>query len=452
MLQSENKYELKKLNYLIGATWFYIAFACLFPTVRTLTIGPDASASIGEYIFSVLPSIILGCLILFAAYILFKDKIQLKFTLTDWAVLAFFIINVVFGFLVSDDILVSIYGFRMTYFPVLAYFIFRFLPMPYINIKQLISGIIWILAAVAVIGIILYFFFYNEMVWMIEYTGGIVGIYFKTRMTSIFWTPVVFGTFMMAGFLYSFYRILKEKNTIWYILFAVFWICVLMSGSRGAIGAAVIGFLILMIVAFNFKKILIPSLLILVIFALNVLYMTDTIKVENVQNKQESQKQEGKPQKYIEWMVESSVETVSMKEDVSRVILWKQAILNFKEKPFGYGLGKSGHVASRFFTTESENVDVYATDGWFLKILNETGIIGLTSFLFFAAVFFIKSIQFLIRKKDLLYLFIFALFMVVNAQNIVSNVLDFFLFAPMFWLFIGIAENIRTRFNYGATD
>jgi O-antigen ligase len=107
------------------------------------------------------------------------------------------------------------------------------------------------------------------------------------------------------------------------------------------------------------------------------------------------------------------------------------------------GIGKAGHVAARFLNENTSNASVYSTDGWFLKTLIETGIWGLLSYLIFACTFFILLIKNIVRdRKNRILVFLLTVFIAINLQNMVSNVLDFYLFSYLYWGLIGLTANI----------
>ena len=144
------------------------------------------------------------------------------------------------------------------------------------------------------------------------------------------------------------------------------------------------------------------------------------------------------------WIFQSTSETFKLEEKVSRVQLWKQTFRDLTERPFGYGIGKSGWIAYRFLKDNKNEESAYmATDGWYLKLANETGLIGLISFIFLFVLIFYRFQKHLKTSEDIF--FIYTLFIAVVIINIVSNVLDYFLFNLLFWFLIGIVENYNTR-------
>jgi len=147
------------------------------------------------------------------------------------------------------------------------------------------------------------------------------------------------------------------------------------------------------------------------------------------------------PSEFFKWFWGSSVQTVSLEKGVTRVEMWKSGFENLKEHPFGRGLGMTGHIGTRFKNSETQKVDIFSTDGWFLKLANETGLWGLFSYMVLTLAYIAVVIKRIIKKKDLLLFFLLLFFIVFNIQNIGSNVLDFYLFSYLFWLLMGVAVN-----------
>ena len=73
-----------------------------------------------------------------------------------------------------------------------------------------------------------------------------------------------------------------------------------------------------------------------------------------------------------------------------------------------------------------------------MKLANETGVWGLFSYFFFTIFIFYNSIKYIRYYGVDFFTFLFVFFIVFNIQNLVSNVLDFYLFSYLFWFFIGM--------------
>ena len=408
------------------ALLLFFVFGSLFPTLRILLIGSETSKNILEYIISGLFDLTAISIIAYSLIHILKKRLISQFTYFDWIVLMFILSNTILGTILSQDFMLSIYGFRMTYLPAFFYFVLRFNDFKFNLIETLFSKIYHWFFFVAIIGLVLYFGFYSTMIDMIYRSGGIVNNYFITRMTSVFWSPVIFASFMTLSFLYFYYRItnvFKQRN---YILLSIFWLCILLSVSRGALIILFFGLLILTILSGKWKTLGYLFLIMITLFFCISFYIAS-------------------PLEFITWIIKSSSDTLNLEKGVTRVDLWIKAFADFKERPFGFGLGKAGHVATRFFGKHSTLASVSSTDGWFLKIAGETGLWGLATYLTLAIAFFTAGVKFIKTKTYGIFHFLFVLFIVVNIQCIVSNVIDFYLLSYLFWLSLGLAENIKSK-------
>ncbi|MFZ4401726.1 MAG: O-antigen ligase family protein [Bacteroidales bacterium] len=277
---------------------------------------------------------------------------------------------------------------------------------------------------IGIIGIILYFGFYDLMIIMIKKTNTIIAEYFIVRMTSIFWTPVVFSTFMVVTFAYYYHQFLISPKWYHYCFLGLIWCCVLLSVSRGALGVLLIGFIILSLIHKKKKLSLQMFLVFISIYIILGFYISS-------------------PLIFSSWLAKSASDTIELEGGISRVELWIKSFENFKTHPFGYGLGKAGHIAARFFKDNGQAAAIYSTDGWYLKLANETGIWGLFSYLFLTIYLFVMLLKNkLFDNKDNFLILFFVIFLLINIQNIVSNVLDFYLFSFFYWGIVGLASNI----------
>lgn len=136
----------------------------------------------------------------------------------------------------------------------------------------------------------------------------------------------------------------------------------------------------------------------------------------------------------------------------TRVSFWKIAFDDFINKPMGYGLGKAGHVARRFFKDDDKSASVYSTDGWYLKMACETGVWGILSFTIISFFYFFQSLKYLRKKRGTINLFFFLIFIFTSIQNLGSNVLDFYIFANLYWLIIGFSQNMINNLENGKDE
>ena len=404
----------------------FFVFGSLFPTFRILLIGSQTSKNVLEYFISALFDLSAIVIIAYSFIHIYKNRLFNQFTYFDWIVVIFILSNTILGTILSQDFKLSIYGFRMTYLPAFFYFVLRFNNFKFNLIEILFSKIYQWFFIVAIIGLVLYFGFYSTMIDMIYRSGGIVNNYFITRMTSVFWSPVLFASFMTVSFLYFYYRITFVFNGRNYILLSIFWLCILLSVSRGALIILFFGLLILTALSGKWKTL--GSLFVIMVF----LFFCISFYIAS-------------PLEFITWIIKSSSDTINLERGVTRVDLWIRAFADFEERPFGFGLGKAGHVATRFFGKHSALASVSSTDGWFLKVAGETGLWGLVSYFTLAITFFTRSMKYIKTNSYTFFHFLFVLFIVVNIQSLVSNVIDFYLLSYLFWLSLGLAENINSK-------
>jgi hypothetical protein len=397
----------------------FFVFVTFFPTVRMLLTGSDASTNILEYFISVLPEIFFFGILFFNSIEWFKNGV-VKFHLFDKLIIFYITYNLIVGLIMANDFGMSIYAIRLTYLPMLIYFIASFSMLNFVKIELSIQKVFSFFVWIGIIGMLLYFVFPTiQHYFLYEASNGIIAEYFIIRMTSVLWTPVVFSSIMAASILYYFYKYLVENKRIHLLHLAILFICLFLSVSRGAMIAITFGIVVLGFLKMDFKKLAVMILLEIATFSLVGFYVSNPIE-------------------FGSWIVSSSKETVEMKKGVTRVDLWEKSNKDLLSHPFGLGLGKAGHVAARFHSKNDKKASTSSTDGWYLKLMLETGYIAL-AFYFLIALFFALKWWNYFRKYgfDIL-TFIFVLGLVVNVQNLVSNVLDFYLFSYFYWFIIGI--------------
>ncbi len=124
----------------------------------------------------------------------------------------------------------------------------------------------------------------------------------------------------------------------------------------------------------------------------------------------------------------------------SRTLIWEDAIDRAMEKPFGYGLGRVGHVGYRF--QDSLWKSPLITDGWYLKVLCEGGIQLFLAFAVFQTVLISKLFLSIINPAETssrpYRVAALATFAGVSIQAVVTNIWDYFLVANILWFLAGI--------------
>ncbi len=397
----------------------FFLFICLFPSLRQLTIGSETATNPFEFFIAALPDIFLIGIVLLAC-IQIKQSKSITWHLFDKLLIAFILYNIIVGTLIAGDLKASLYAIRMTYLPMSLYFLVSFSIFKFPKWERVLEKLFQLIVCIGLIGILLYFVFPKVQLYFLEHTSNKeIQSYFIIRMTSIFWTPVVFGVCISAAVLYWFYRYILVPKRVFLIYLGILFICLFLSVSRGPMIALTLGTLTLGCLFGNYKRLLHVILLEIGVFILVGFYISNPIE-------------------FAYWIISSSADTIGLKAGVSRVELWRKSFESILKQPFGLGLGKAGHTASRFYSETDKTASVNSTDGWYLKLMLETGFFGLLFYVSICVIFVRKVIQYIRTHEADVILFIFVFVGVVNVINLVSNVLDFFIFSHLFWLIMGI--------------
>ncbi|MFC2101093.1 O-antigen ligase family protein [Bacteroidota bacterium] len=403
----------------------YFIFGSIFITFRLLVLGSASSTTIPEYILSLLPEIFI-LIIIFLVIRYRSDSHKISFTelrLFDYLVLGYIFTNVILGVFLSGNIILALHAIRLTYIPMLFYFIARLgIRKNLEDYEGILTKIMNWYIIVAIAGVLLYFFMPDLMKRMIEITGSEEQFYYIKRMCSVFWTPVVFGTFMCFFSLFSYYKLIRNNGYGKIVIFSFFWGCLFLSVSRGANVVFFIGMITLTIVYSNYRAFLKGIAGIAIVLTILLFY---NYQVFNT----------------LRFIPLSTIDLLMLKEDQTRVFFWTEALNEYKRNPMGYGLGKAGHIGERFFEKGSLEASTYSTDGWYLKLANETGVWGLISYFFLALVFLIQAFNYWKRNKRTFFTFLFLVFILVGIHNLVSNVIDYYTYSSLYWLIIGFTQN-----------
>lgn len=406
-----------------NATIAAFIFAAFFPTVRAFIFGDAAGSTFLSIGFSILADLIFASIASYCLYSLFAKKQLDKIDLIFLGYIAF---SVIYGSILSHHKMAIIYGFRMTYLPMFMYFVGRNATMNEVG-ADLLKKMMLLVSAIAVVGLLLYFPFHNVYLYIIslnhdyEFEHQLV-----PRMTSLFYTPLVFSSVVAFASLYYLILYRKTNSKMDLLLFILNGVCLILSISRGAILAFIIMIPVFLFLLKGFKKIILPLITVLTIA---------TLCINAISPKKDAFFLFG-------FIMKSSVNTMEMGDHIKRVDFWTTSVTDFKSHPMGFGLGKSGHVANRLFKDTDVPAAIYANDGWYLKLLLETGIPG---FLFFVLLMFfiINSVLQIQNSYDKA--FFLCLLLIIGFQSIVSNVPDFTFASFFLWLLIGLRSDNSKR-------
>ncbi|MDR0802363.1 O-antigen ligase family protein [Fluviicola sp.] len=398
----------------------FLSLLFFYPSIRLLIIGSEHSSAL-SILVGLFPKFLFVLILSGAFFKIIKDKDR-KTHLLDKLVFAYFLYNVLTGCYLAHDLKAAIYGFQLTYLPMLGYFVCSYYWDKKVDLERLFYRFFQVLVLIAVLGLIIYFIFPGVHLYFHKLANGDKPIVmaFKgfIRMTSILWTPVVFAMLMLCAFCYWTYRYFKSGN-IFELLYSLITVnAIFFSVSRGPMISSFVALLLLMILCKNGKyKLILAGVLILelLIFYLFAPQFTELMK----------------------WFFVSSKQTATLEETNTRVNLWREVMNSVKHNPMGLGLGKAGHVAVQLFPPGTKGVSRASTDGWYFKLMIETGISALVMYLSLGLVFFIKMIRYL-RMHTLDFVgVIFVIFVTTGLVNLVSNALDFYLFSYFYWFLLG---------------
>lgn len=407
-----------------------IFFFC-FPFIRVNLFGGRPMHGPFESIVTVLPELLVGGLfVLSTIYVLTNRNSLFRWFWFDYLVGFFFVFNVVYGFVLSDWDYQSLLSFRMTYLPVLFYYVGRFFwEQKRGLIFQSLNTLFYSYIGLAIAGLILYFVFPDYQNRLILATGNLVGEYFIVRMVSLVLTPILFALLLVFSCFYFYDKIMKVNDWKNYLIFWLLWLCLALSVSRGATLAFFISFIFM---SFVYKK---PKMTLVTMGGMAVILIAVSFYATG-------------SFEFIKWICYSAADTMNMEKDVTRVNRWLVTYNDFLAQPYGYGFGKTGAVAFRYYLNHPEvKAAVYSTDGWYLKTACETGMAGLLSYLILAASYFFMMVKKVFSSADTLLLVPFGIFMMVNIQSVVSNTLDFYPYTLLYWLLIGFSINaLRSKY------
>jgi hypothetical protein len=371
----------------------------LFPTLRVLTLGVDSSKSVLELMFSNIPELFF----IFIVY-LYKDDIVKNIISNKKSKLGFiiYIIIILSGIVVGyikngGQILPIIYGYKLTYLPLLVLF------FPLNNseiIKNNIDKIFSYFVYYTILSLVFHFLFNDFEKKVIIESGHLVPEYFIMRTGGFLLTPVPFSIIVSFSIIYFFVKLINEKQQLLHWLYLIILFLGLdYSVSRiGLLGVQII----IIYVSLRTKNIF-KGILVLMLF-----YLVSIIVFNEHKN-------------FFSWLFFSTEQTIFLNKNVKRSNLWISAFNELKENYLlGYGIGSAGAGAIKFFKDNPQKASINSTDCWYLKIFNELGIIN--ALLLFVFIF-------LMIPKDLFkrdFVFSSSIFLFVFISAIFNNILDFF--------------------------
>lgn len=339
--------------------------------------------------------------------------------------------------LAADDLVAIGYGLRQTYLPMVFFFAGMRLGGAWPDTERLWKSLIAMAAGSALIGLVLSFLLTdywtglflrdaaNSRDWGLQAIARERGF----RMTGAMLDPVVFGTISAWGAVFSLNALfVAKRGRQAALLTAALAVCLaatVLSLSRGAWLGAGLGALVAFLVN--------PSWLVSRKFAGFVLLIAVAVMSAG----------DGE-QAGTTLTVLNTIEKTLSEGNVQREGQFDGVLDNLPARPFGHGLGRAGHVGERF-SVDGMTPEGYPhiTDGWYLKLLAEGGVLLFLAFgLFLLTLLLVLARRALATREPRQRAFLSALLGIHCAtlvQAAVSNVWDLYFLSQLLWLLAGLA-------------
>lgn len=178
------------------------------------------------------------------------------------------------------------------------------------------------------------------------------------------------GYFGVLFIILGIYEPRRSKKLFLYIVAALSLYCMLISGTRSAIAVPLVGFVMYTILSRKFKTMFLMGGIVFVIF---FFFKFTTIGQGNYDIRRMRSAFDG--------------DNASLNVRVENRKLFAEYL---KTRPFGGGVGSAGNWGMRF--TPNTFLAQTATDGWYIQIWAEQGVVGLTFYLIMISYFAIKSL------------------------------------------------------------
>ncbi len=242
------------------------------------------------------------------------------------------------------------------------------------------------------------------------------------RLVSLFLTPNVCGCYLSIAFCVALYYFISEERYFYLIPIVISLLCVFLTLSRGSWMFLLVTIL-LSFMFFKFKNFVGLVLVVLLVLLCSV-YINDFSFNQSVSMTEHGEK------RFL------TLFDFSNESSFGRMGNWIDTIDMLLNQPTGFGIG----VGTTAQISLGNVADVKVIDGFWMKTIAETGLMGLFYCLFFVGWCISKvvtSLRLENSKCGLLPLLICSGFFV---QSFGSNPFDFISVAPFFWIVIGLAS------------
>ena len=389
----------------------------IYPTALRL-LGLDTVTLARLWPEAILMAAVAGQLV---AWLLSKEPLRLRLRTGDLLVALVFA-GGFYAAVLAPSVEALVYGFRLTYAPMLFYWLVRILPF---HAGELRRWLLLFLVTSTVLGAIGFFF---ELTGPARWYGMLVPAdtvqalwrIGDWRMSSTLLNPLYFGPIVAMAGIWSFAWFFSWRSW-WALLLVVFFAaCVVYSITRSAYIMLAIGVLtVLLFWILRSYSILILSMgafLLMLVGGMALLAGGGQFS-----------------------LLDDGTGTIF----ASRFPQLLRTVDSFIQAPLGYGLGL-GH-ASRRFDVNSLAVHVY--DGWYFKVLLEGGVAGALLFLSFvvgAPLYLIAKLRHSVARFAWTWqLGVLSITLGAIVIALVTNVWEHYMVAPLLWVLFGFSTSLN---------
>lgn len=401
--------KVLNLNYEIVA--LLVVLYAVFDWIFRQYITP--LASIWDELF-----LIFLCFVLIYKWFSKRDMEAIKVSPFDMTIVVFIGVMLVV-MLISPNEQVAFEGFRAIVQSMFWFFVAFQLLKDESSVRKLATLFVWLTGILSIHGIYQYIIGVEmPSTWISANEEGI-----RTRVYSIFTSPNIFGCLIVLALPMCIALLLTTKNKRKKLLFSVFAICMcaslLFTYSRGAwIGAVcAIGVYVFM----KDKRLIMPVIIVILLALILIPGISDRITYMLSSDYMESSMQGG------------------------RLIRWTIGLQILREHPWiGLGLGAfGGAVAANhelFTEVGGQLIETFYMDNYYMKIIVESGIIGILAFVFLMWQVIrvsIKTVHIVENKftKEI-GIGIIAGLSGVLAHCFVENIFEVPMMGVLFWVFV----------------
>lgn len=423
------KFIISKKNIHLYFIYFLIIFISLYSFIRVILLKYNLFFPF----FNFLRDIIILLFFLYSILLLYKLKIKLtfiKFNILDLSVF-FIFLNYIFGLFILiyyHNFSIFIKSIHISIIPVLLFFTLKFIltiNSEYCNLylSKIFNFYLNISFILLIISMYFYFTkptFYLELL-ALHRQESVEWAFTYSRFGGLFLHPNSYATYLAITFVIldnKINRLYLNSKIIYLFYYILLLFSIIISQSRGVWLFIFIYFLYKILFVYKLNKIKLKTIL-LIFFSFII--FTTVISMNN----------------NIQFFIKKRIQTIFTAEVLDRTVYWKSVFNNFLKYPFGQGLGIGGQITS-IDKSLIKRTNIPVQDGYFIKVISETGIISIITFSFFIISYMYYISKILLNYKhykidNFTLSFIILLFFV---QSIGSNVFDFINISPLIWIFI----------------